>query len=147
MAVRDQIKKPYVADRDDEVFIGIDYPFHKSVGPEGWFKSTPTTLLAIKNNLRMLLKTEKGERFLQPKLGVSLRRFLFEQFTEDTVIAIQDEIMGAVKTWLPFILVKDIRVAMGGSDKYGKNTLNIFVQFAIKQNPQSLDSVELHWDV
>ncbi len=147
MAQKNNIVKPYLQDRDEQIFIGIDYPFHKSTGAEGWFKATPTTLLAIKNNIRMLLKTEKGERFLQPKLGVSLRRFIFEQFTEDTVLAIQDEIMSAVTQWLPFVIVKDIKVTMDDGDRYGSHTLSIFVEFSIQQDPNSLESVELHWNV
>ena len=69
MAFRDTTKKPYVFDRDTDVFIGIDYPFHKSSGPDGWFKSTSTTIEAVKNNIKMLLSTDKGERLLQPNLG------------------------------------------------------------------------------
>ena len=52
MAIRDTTIKPYIQDRDENVFIGIDYPFHKSSGVEGWFKSTSTTIEAVKNNIR-----------------------------------------------------------------------------------------------
>ncbi len=69
MAVRDTTKKPFIADRDDNIFIGIDYPFHKSDGPEGYFKSTETTIKAVKNNIKLLLSTEKGERIMQISMG------------------------------------------------------------------------------
>ena len=53
MAIRDTTIKPYIQDRDENVFIGIDYPFHKSSGVEGWFKSTSTTIEAVKNNINL----------------------------------------------------------------------------------------------
>ena len=52
MAIRDTTKKPYIEDRDSNIFVGIDYPFHKSNGVEGWFASTDTTIKAVKNDLK-----------------------------------------------------------------------------------------------
>ena len=65
MAIKDTTKKPYISDRDELVFIGIDLPFHKSSGVEGWFASTDTTIKAVKNNIKNILLTEKGERLFQ----------------------------------------------------------------------------------
>ena len=67
MAILDTSKKPLVNDRNtndqfgDEVFIGIDLPFHKSNGKEGYFASTKFTIDAVKNNVKALLSTKKGE--------------------------------------------------------------------------------------
>ena len=68
MAIKDLSKKPFIEDRDDNVFIGIDLPFRKSDGSEGWFASTKTTINAVKNNISNLLNTHKGERYLQPNI-------------------------------------------------------------------------------
>ena len=62
MAILDKSKKPYIVDRDENVFIGIDLPFRKSDGVEGLFASTSTTIEAAKVNLKCLLNTKKGER-------------------------------------------------------------------------------------
>ena len=77
MAILDTSKKPFIQDRDNEVFIGINLPFKKSEGSEGYFLSTTTTIEAVKNNVKLLLSTDKGERIFQPNLGVGLRRFFF----------------------------------------------------------------------
>tara|TARA_Y100000034_G_scaffold117655_1_gene157353 strand:+ start:887 stop:1330 length:444 start_codon:yes stop_codon:yes gene_type:complete len=143
MAILDTTKKPYVADRDELVFIGMDYPFHKSNGVEGWFASTDTTIKAVKNNIKMLLMTEKGERFLQPNMGMNFRRFLFEQFTDDTRIAIENEIVDTFSFWLPFVEIRDIEIFMGDDDAVGKNRLSIKVLFNIKRDPNTLDSVQV----
>ena len=78
----------FVEDRDSHVSIGIDLPFHREIGPSGWFASTKTTVEAVKNNIRNLLLTNRGERVFQPNLGLGLRQFLFEQITPDTIIAV-----------------------------------------------------------
>ena len=77
MAVLDTSKKPFIQDRDDNIYIGIDLPFRKSESGEGYFASTSTTIDAVKNNVRTLLSTDKGERIFQPNLGVDLRRFIW----------------------------------------------------------------------
>ena len=56
MSIRDLNKRPFIADRDVNTFIGIDLPFRKSDGPEGWFASTKTTIEAVKNNIRSLYR-------------------------------------------------------------------------------------------
>ena len=80
MAIRDRIRKPYIVDNDEEVFIGIDLPFRKSDGREGWFASTSTTIEATKNNIRNLLSTNQGERLMQPSLGINLRKICNRMF-------------------------------------------------------------------
>ena len=72
-----------VVDRDDAVSIGLKLPI---VLDNGQLASTKTTLEAVKQNILNLCNTEVGERVMQPTLGVRLKRFLFEPFTEDTVL-------------------------------------------------------------
>ena len=143
MAIRDTTKKPFTEDRNSNIFIGIDYPFRKSDGIEGYFTSTSTTIKAVKNNIKMLLNIHKGERLMQPNLGTGLRRFLFEQFTEDTIIAVQNEIIDIFNRWLPFVEIKELDVSMNESDAVGKNKMTIFILFNIIRDPNSIESVEV----
>ena len=139
MAIRDTQKKPFIQDRDENIFIGIDYPLHKSTGVEGWFKSTSTTIDAVKNNIKLLLQTERGERLMQPNLGVALKRFLFQQIDSDTIVAMQDEIIDTMNFWLPFVEIKDIQVATDDD----RNTIKINITFNIIRDPNTLRSVEV----
>ena len=143
MAIRDISKKPYIQDRDELIFIGIDYPFHKSLGVEGWFKSTETTIEAVKNNIKMLLMTNKGERLMQPNLGLNLRKYMFEQFTDELRITIENEIVDTFNFWLPFVQVRDLVIDMEATDSIGKNKLNISVLFNIIKDPNTLESVDV----
>ena len=90
MAILDTSKRPQVVDRDELVFIGIDLPFRKSNGPAGWFASTSYTIDAVKQNVKLLLQTRKGERLMQPNLGIDLHRFLFEPVDDDLILAVQN---------------------------------------------------------
>jgi phage baseplate assembly protein W len=143
MAIIDTTKKPYVQDRDELVFVGIDYPFHKSLGVEGWFASTDTTIKAVKNNIKMLLMTNKGERLMQPNLGLNLRKYMFEQFTEETRITIENEIVDTFRFWLPFVEIKDLIIKMEETGVIGKNRLNVSVVFNITRDQNTLESVDV----
>ena len=128
----------FVEDRDTNVSIGLDLPLHKDVGVQGYFASTKTTVEAVKNNIRNLLLTNRGERVFQPLLGLNLRQFLFEQITPDTVFAIQNDIRDTINLWLPFVLIENIQV---DEDKANTNALVIKVDFRIQKVPNALDSV------
>ena len=127
----------FVEDRDTSVSIGIDLPFHRNIGPNGWFATTKTTVEAVKNNIRNLLLTNRGERVFQPNLGLGLRQFLFEQITPDTIIAIQNDIRDTLSLWLPFVIIENIIV----DQKDNFNRIDVKLEFRIRQVPNSLDSI------
>ncbi len=137
MAIKDTTKKPFIEDRDERVFIGIDSPFRKSDGPDGWFAGTEDTISSVKNNIRNLLQTHQGERYLQPTLGMNLRKFLFETITDETVLTIQNDIVDTFSFWLPFVEIQDIKV------NFEDNKINLHVDFNIKQDPNTLESVDV----
>ena len=145
MAIKDTSKKPFVEDRDSNIFIGIDLPFRKSDGIEGWFASTTTTIEAVKNNIRNLLSTHKGERYMQPNIGLNLRKFLFEQFTDELRLQIENDILDTIDFWLPFIQVKDLKVGMSSATagSVNNNKLIISVVFNITRDPNTLESVQV----
>ena len=91
----------------------------------------------------MLLMTNKGERYMQPNIGLNLRKYMFEQFTEETRITIENEIVDTFKFWLPFVELKDLKINMEDIDAIGKNKLNISVLFNITRDPNTLESVSV----
>tara|TARA_B100000282_G_scaffold217639_1_gene161320 strand:+ start:116 stop:559 length:444 start_codon:yes stop_codon:yes gene_type:complete len=143
LAILDTSKKPFIQDRDNDVFIGINLPFKKSEGSEGYFLSTTTTIDAVKNNVKLLLSTDKGERIFQPNLGIGLRRFLFEPITGETTLAIQNEIIDTFNFWLPFITIKDIQVETTSADGTNPNQISINVIFNLDKDPNTLESVQV----
>ena len=92
MPILDRRTNQFVEDQDTRVSVGIDFPFALVPNQDGYFKTTKSTIDAIKNNIKLLLQTEQGERVFQPNLGMGLKRFVFEQITEDTTIEIENNI-------------------------------------------------------
>ena len=145
MAIIDtSVTGSFVEDRDPNQYVGIQLPFYKSDGPEGYFASTSTTIEAVKNNIKNLLQTEKGERYLQPDLGMALRRHLFENLQVDASDNIKEDILSAFSIWLPFVRIVDLEVNIReGESDYSRNSLTVNVKFSIDKIPNSLDSVQV----
>ena len=140
MPILDRRNNQFVEDQDTRVSVGIDFPFGRVPNQDGYFKTTKTTIESVKNNIRLLLKTEKGERLFQPNLGLALRRFLFQQINDDTNILIENEIVDTFEKWLPFVEIQelDVNTQPINSDR---NQIKIKVTFNIRRAPGSLESV------
>ena len=130
-------------DDDPDVRIGVNLPFTRD-NKTGWFDQSFTTLDAAKSNLRNLLLTMKGERLMQPNLGIELRSLLFEQIDESTLISIQDTILDSLEFWLPFVEVQDIQI-LNDDRRTDINQIVVKIIFNIKQNPSTTESVSINF--
>ena len=143
MAIIDtsKLKTPNVFDRDEAVSLGLKLPM---TFDNGYDASTKTTLEAVKQNVLNLCSTELGERVMQPNLGVSIKKYLFEPFSEDLIIQVQDTMVESINFWLPFVQLNDIIVKMSDNDSdVGRSTMEISVDFSLKKDPSTTESVQL----
>lgn len=62
----------------------------------------------VTQNLKMLILTIPGERMMDPRFGVGLRRYLFEFNGRQTYERIRDGIEQQVSVYLPFIRIDNI---------------------------------------
>tara|TARA_Y100000361_G_C11098830_1_gene310714 strand:+ start:480 stop:920 length:441 start_codon:yes stop_codon:yes gene_type:complete len=144
MAIIDtSISGSTVENRDSDIFIGIDLPFYKSNGTEGYFASSKTTLQSVKNNLINLLKTERGERIFQPTLGLNLKSLLFEPITPGLDDRIREDILNTLSTWLPFVQIKSMDVDIIGEQDFSKNEIKINITFGLTELPNMFESVQI----
>lgn len=75
-----------------EVVFGLAYPLEKNKESRGYFsKATGKSL--VRGAITQLIKTERGERVMNPDFGCTLRRFLFEPLDETLFQAIKQEII------------------------------------------------------
>ena len=80
------------------------------------------------------------QRRRQPKLGVKLKKFLFEPFTENVILQVKDVIIESMNYWLPFVVINDIQVEMSESEK---STMNIGINFSLKKDPDKHESIQI----
>ena len=139
MPILDRRKDRFVEDQDTRVSVGIDFPFGRVGNGDGYFKTTKTTIDSIKNNIKLLLQTNQGERLFQPNLGMNLRNLLFEPMTEDLTIQIENNIVDVFGIWLPFVELRNIEI----NKKDDLNQVSINIEFNIRRSPGSLESVEI----
>ena len=148
MAIPINVNKTKI-DRDTNKFIGLRLPLIKSDGREGYFQSTSLTVDAVKEDIKSLVKTSKGQRVFQPDLGMGLNRLLFENITDDLKLLINDDIINTFKVWLPFITIKDVSIFTSDDDGIGTfnnindNTVSISITFFMNNSPNMLESVDV----
>ena len=142
MPILDRRKDRFLEDQDTRVSVGIDFPFGRVGNGDGYFKTTKTTVDAIKNNIKLLLQTNQGERMFQPNLGMNLKNLLFEPMTEDLTIQIENNIVDVFERWLPFVELRNINVERRNE----ANQTKINIEFNIRRAPNSLESVQVTFD-
>ena len=144
MAIKDTTRKPYIQDNDNNVFIGIDLPIRLGTDKQGFFASTTSTIEAVKNNIRNLLNTHKGERLMHPNMGLNLRNLLFEPNMQELDMRIQSEITDLISYWLPFVTITEIDILTADNDlDINQQTIRIDLSFFIKEDPNTLDSIQV----
>jgi|TARA_R100000315_G_C5133320_1_gene76221 phage baseplate assembly protein W len=140
MAIPNNRTRQFIEDTDTRVSVGIDFPFARIPNEDGYFKTTKSTIDSIKNNIELLLQTQQGERVFQPRLGMGLRRFVFEQINENTKIEIENNIVDVFQTWLPFVDLKEININID-SENQDRNKIKIDIVFSLSRAPETLESV------
>ena len=98
--------------------IGVSIPFNN---PKGIFYNTFTNNAQILTNLKMLILTQRGERYLQPEFGTDLRYTLFENISDedDFKSKILGTVTSAISRWMPFLQVtkSEVIINVNTSDK------------------------------
>lgn len=84
-------------------------------------------------NLKNLLLTKIGERYLQPKYGTDLLYAIFEPSTSDIKQLIVNLITEPVNFWLPYIDIQEIDVVTAEDDPNLDYTIRISITYSITE--------------
>ncbi len=77
-------------------------------------------------NLKMLVLTTPGEKMMDPDFGVGVRRFLFEQMTEDTFQSFKSRLLQQQQKYLPYLSIQDVKFTSSlNNQDIDENTLQI----------------------
>lgn len=149
---------------DKDVALGILLPFNKgargksvssnyasgSGGGKGVFESSYTTQDAVISNLKNLILTSKGERYMQPNFGTNIRSILFENNTDDVRSLLQETIQEDIQYWLPYVKLIGLDVSPSADMHHLEVKLNcqidtiganIVINVLANENDLQIDSV------
>ena len=77
-------------------------------------------------HLKNLLFTNPGEKISDPEYGVGVRKYLFEQMTDERLNNISTDIVDAIEGYLSYLELQRVMVTPSG-----ENAINISVQYSI----------------
>jgi len=106
--------------------VSDDYAAGSGTG-KGVFVSSYTTQEAAISNIKNLILTQKGERYMQPEFGTSIKTVLFENNSADIRDILQDTIEEDISRWLPYITLTNLDIS-SSSDMH---SINIRLYFKI----------------
>jgi len=94
---------------------------------------------AVKESIKNLILTDRGERLFQPEVGCDIRAMLFENFTQETVDTMRNMVFETIQTYEP-------RCNLLGVDVTGRidsNEIRVIITFALINNeePTTLEVV------
>jgi|TARA_B110000908_G_C10230963_1_gene440566 phage baseplate assembly protein W len=126
--------------QNDKVAVGITLPFD---GP-AVFNSSFTTKQQIKSNLLNLLLTNPGERFMNPKFGIGIRKFLFENIISKEVL--RQKIQDGIIKYIPEINLTNLVMGRESMDTTPEiHMFKIHIAYRVLRE-NSMDAVEVNFN-
>jgi|TARA_Y100000310_G_scaffold209750_1_gene210383 hypothetical protein len=92
------------------------------------FKMITDLKTLVKQNLKMLLLTNPGERVMEPRFGVGIKTYLFENFGSQTSANIDNKIREQVRIYMPAVQIQEITFGITDPDN---NHLGIQLRYTI----------------
>ena len=110
--------------------------FHKdlTISPVNFDLARKTDEESIKESIKNLVMTNRGERLFQPEIGCDVRRLLFENIGADTVLIAKEMIKNTIKAFEPRADVVDVDV-IGDLDK---NAITIIIVYSVINREEPL---------
>jgi phage baseplate assembly protein W len=90
---------------------------------------------AVKESIKNLILTDRGERLMQPDLGGNISAMLFENITPATLKLIEDQVRTTIQLYEPRAELQNVAVTSNIDD----NTVRVKITFYIKNVEQPID--------
>lgn len=84
-----------------------------------------------KENLKTLLLTRIGERYMQPTFGTNLLNVIFEPNLSEIKTEIADLITGPISYWLPYINIVNIIIITAEDDPSLDHDVKLTLEYSI----------------
>lgn len=104
-----------------------DFFMNLDENPVSFDLARKTNEEAVKQSIKNLLLTDKGERPFQPNLGCNIRQMLFDNVTPDAIIMMREMIRDTLEAYEPRAIIIGVDVTSAIDD----NAVNIAVVFKL----------------
>ena len=126
----------------------INFKFPLKTQNRGFPQGNTDTLAAVRENIKTLLLTVKGERVMHKDLGTNIpvmQGQLFEPITrEETFENMRLEIETAIKNYLPYITILNIKmITQDEEPRLGNNKIKLNMSYTITDQTALVDNVNL----
>lgn len=91
---------------------------------------------SVKESIKNLVLTDRGERLMQPNIGCDIRGSLFESMDPNTILILRENIKSTLRTYEPRCNVRDVEI-IGNLEE---NDLRVKIVFSVI-NTTTLSSV------
>lgn len=86
----------------------------------------------VKQNMKMLILTNPGERIWMPDFGVGIYSFFFENISPPVLQLAESAIRDQVRTFMPFVKIRNIYMITNDTDpSIPLNRVNISIEYFI----------------
>ena len=96
----------------------------------------------IRNNLRQLLLTQKGERVMIPDYGLNLQRFLFEPLDQTLFYLLRVDIVSNLTKYFPIVKVLKLSILSSDVDS-DRGQLNIGLTLQLQDESLDIFDIEV----
>jgi phage baseplate assembly protein W len=125
-------------DLNPRTYIGLSFPLKADNNND--FALTKNSLEQAAHNLKNLLLTYPGERIAQPEFGSKLRALCFEPDDNNLPGKLEQEVVRAVKQWLPYINILSVDTLTDAADL---NKVFVTISYNTILNADTLRSITL----
>ena len=82
---------------------------------------------AVRESIRNLVSTDRGERLFQPDIGCDIRGSMFENMDPNTVLILKENITNTIKTYEPRCDLKEVLI----SANIDNNSVSVKIIFSV----------------
>ena len=108
---------------------------------DGAYQSHTELERSVKQNILFLLQTNPGEWPARPEFGIGISRFLFENYSIDSMSQFRQVVKSQVKKYMPFL---EIDVQFSEFDESGNSFIdNNYLKMTIRYNIVPLSVQEI----
>lgn len=117
--------------------IGLVLPLTRG-NKTGYFDQSYDTLTQVKSNIVNLLRTNRGERRMQPQFSGGLNEALFEQNLQNTPDVIKKIIENKINMFIPGVVVNNIDLQLSTDEKNNfVDTYKVYIKITFQVNGQT----------